>query len=330
MKYLIVKTSALGDIFQSLPALDYLRKKAPFAQIDWIAEKEICPLLEKHPAIDHVIPINTKSWKRGNCLEEIRGVKQRLQKTHYDAVFDLQGNFKSMCVRFFTRSHVKIGWDLKGLPEKCARLGLSKVFPRNTQENMRHQYLHLISQFFWEPLASLPKSTSFAISPNEKKRGEILLVCMGSKWSSKKISVDIWVEALKGVNADLLFVAGCSKEEEEAKKAISLLGKGALHPKSSLVELYACVQSAKLVCAVDSMPLHMAAYASVPTVSVFGPSRKEIYAPLGSKHQVLGLPCSGLKDTQKRCSHLRKCGVSSCIRISPKELSKAIQKGLVS
>ena len=40
---LIVKTSAIGDVIQTFPVLEYLRQKFPAPQIDWVAEQEIAP-----------------------------------------------------------------------------------------------------------------------------------------------------------------------------------------------------------------------------------------------------------------------------------------------
>ena len=48
MKILIVKTSALGDIY-GFPTLQYLRAKFPQAQIDWVVERPYAELVQVYP-----------------------------------------------------------------------------------------------------------------------------------------------------------------------------------------------------------------------------------------------------------------------------------------
>jgi heptosyltransferase I len=61
---LIVKTSAIGDVIQTFPVLEYLRRKFPEAKIDWVVEEGIAPLLYAHPQIGEVITIRSKVWRK--------------------------------------------------------------------------------------------------------------------------------------------------------------------------------------------------------------------------------------------------------------------------
>lgn len=46
MRILIVKISALGDVVHSLSVLAYIKKLRPEAEIDWLVEEGLAPLLE--------------------------------------------------------------------------------------------------------------------------------------------------------------------------------------------------------------------------------------------------------------------------------------------
>ena len=66
---LLVKTSSIGDVIQTLPALQYLRARFPQATIDWVVEEPNASLLKASSLLSNIIVINTKlihTWNRKN------------------------------------------------------------------------------------------------------------------------------------------------------------------------------------------------------------------------------------------------------------------------
>ena len=61
---LIVRTSAIGDVIHTLPALNALRRKYPEARIDWLVEEAAADLVFAYEAIDTVVGSRRKSWVR--------------------------------------------------------------------------------------------------------------------------------------------------------------------------------------------------------------------------------------------------------------------------
>src|SRR6202007_117775 len=97
--FLIVKSSALGDILQAFPVIDYLQSKCPTAAIDWVVERRFQSLVKAHPKIRRVIVIDTpflrSCWFHRRGWQEAGRFKHELQQSYYRAIFDLQGNIKS-------------------------------------------------------------------------------------------------------------------------------------------------------------------------------------------------------------------------------------------
>jgi ADP-heptose:LPS heptosyltransferase len=92
VKVLIVKTSALGDVVHALPVLAWLKSADPDMQIGWLVEKAFAPLLEDHPLIDKIHPIDTKSWRKKGRIEGLRGLYRTLvalRAERYDVALDL-------------------------------------------------------------------------------------------------------------------------------------------------------------------------------------------------------------------------------------------------
>ena len=98
-RILIVKLSAMGDVLHALPAVAYLRKAAPKAEIHWAVDTRFAELLEGNPGIAKVVPLPIREWKgrlgspttwreAGNAAKALRGGK-------YDLAIDLQGTSRA-------------------------------------------------------------------------------------------------------------------------------------------------------------------------------------------------------------------------------------------
>jgi heptosyltransferase-1 len=64
MRVLIIKASALGDIINALPVLDYLKQASPGIEIDWVVEEPFRQLLEGNPLISELHTVRTKVWRK--------------------------------------------------------------------------------------------------------------------------------------------------------------------------------------------------------------------------------------------------------------------------
>lgn len=335
MKILIVKTSSLGDIVHAFPILPYIKGKFPSAQIDWVVEKPYADLVRAHPLVDLVIPIQTKKWRsRLFSLEtwkEIRAVRKELQLEHYDVVFDLQGNLKSGYFTGAARALKKVGFGLSTLPEWPNIFFTNLRFNPPAGLNIRDDYRFLVQSFFSDFSPIDEAGIRLTVSSEEEQKirqilssavlsgGKAILVCPGSNWANKQISLDCMAQFLKGINKEcqgrFLFAWG---SEEEKKTALALQEK---FPKQSLVldklslpGLQNLMSRVSLVIAMDSLPLHLAATTSTPTFSVFGASSADKYKPIGKRHMAFQGACPYGRTFQKRCPVLRTCPTGLCVK----------------
>ena len=99
MRILIVKTSSLGDIVHTLPAVTDAARAVPGLRCDWLVERAFAEIPPWHPAVDRVIQCDLRGWRRnlgqtvfGGDWSRFRG---ELRQTGYDLVIDAQGLVKS-------------------------------------------------------------------------------------------------------------------------------------------------------------------------------------------------------------------------------------------
>ncbi len=336
MKILIVKTSSLGDIVQAFPVISYIKKKFPESTIDWVVEEPFASLVSAHPAVDHTLIIDTKSWRKsffslGMQSKMLQSVK-RVRQDHYDVIFDLQGNVKSGVVTAFARGKAKVGFSRDSVTEWPNVLCTNKRFSTPEGLNVRSTYLHLVQSFFNDfgpvafgtspvvlKLSSAEQQQLNALHEDLKKRVKpLVMVCHGSNWKNKQLTLEALSEFLKllevHLECDYAFGWGSEIEKGEAQSLKKEFNTSLLLPKMSLPLLQHLMADMSLIIAMDSLPLHLSATTSTATFSVFGASLGERYAPCGEKHHFVQGSCPYGRSFNTRCPILRSCPTGACIR----------------
>lgn len=95
MRVLIVSLFSLGDVVQSLPAMQDIRAAHPGVQVDWVVEPAFAALVRRVEGIGQVFECPAQRWSKGWWTSSVRkewaAFRERLQSVAYDAVIDLQG-----------------------------------------------------------------------------------------------------------------------------------------------------------------------------------------------------------------------------------------------
>ncbi|MEP6800999.1 MAG: lipopolysaccharide heptosyltransferase I [Acidobacteriota bacterium] len=95
-----MRLSALGDIVHALPLAENAHRAG--VAIGWVVERAYAGLLEPHPAIETVFPVDTRRWRRTplslRSRTEIRRLRAALRDFRADAAVDAQGLWKSALV----------------------------------------------------------------------------------------------------------------------------------------------------------------------------------------------------------------------------------------
>ncbi len=322
MRILIIKSSALGDIIQSFPALDYLLERYPGAQIDWVAEETYTNLLKAHPGVSEVISISTRKWRKNIFLwstwKEIFEVRRKLRAQFYDLIFDLQGNTKSAFFTWWARGTEKIGFDSKSVREKPNLLATNKRVSVAGDLPVQERYLRLVGGE-----AFTPREIILKLSADEESRLRTLLpprhpcymVAMSSKWSNKQPSAETLKALLQKISGPyFLFVYSNAQEKALAEELHQQFPSDSRAVGDLSIPLWqALMRHVDLVLAVDSAALHLCAMTQTPSFSLFGPTNPHVYKPLGAQHKHLQGSCPYGRTFVHRCPVLRTCPTGACI-----------------
>ena len=109
MKILIVKPSSLGDVIHALPTVDRIRQRFPDAQISWLINDTLAPLLKHCPIIDDLIELPRAEFSGPASSLRLIAFLRRLRARQFDLVIDLQGLFRSGVMTWATRAPRRVG-----------------------------------------------------------------------------------------------------------------------------------------------------------------------------------------------------------------------------
>lgn len=316
MKALVIKTSALGDIIQTFPAIQFLYSAYPACEIDWVVEKRCASLIQAHPLVKQALVIDTKNWRTLPA-----SIKQ-IRTTYYDVVFDFQGNSKSGIILALAKGDKKIGFGSKSVAEWPNLIFSHQKVDPTPDQNIRYDYLALIEAFLCKKNEKL-ENTLLNISEVEKSHLEQLklkkgsqnwMICPGSQWFNKQLLPSSWITFLKKLNPPQLWLVYGTDQELDLCNAIKKdFPSSYISEKFSIPLLQHWMKEMDKIFAVDSMLLQLAAEAGVATYSFFGPSLASKYQPLGAIHCSVQGECPYQKTFSKRCPLLRTCNTGACL-----------------
>lgn len=126
MRVLIVKTSSMGDVLHTLPALTDAAQAIPGIRFDWVVEEGFAQIPSWHESVERVIPVAIRRWRKARFSAPIKAERQAfreaVQAVKYDAIIDAQGLVKSAALVTRLAHGVKHGMDWQTAREPLASL----------------------------------------------------------------------------------------------------------------------------------------------------------------------------------------------------------------
>lgn len=275
MRILIVKTSSLGDVIHTLPALTDAMQAIPGLCADWVVEEGFAEIPAWHPAVDQVITVAVRRWRRQwwNTLRagELRQFVRTLRRQRYDLVIDAQGLVKSAVITRLARGR-RVGLDRHSIKEAIATFAYQQTIavPRGEHAVQRVRQLFAAALGYQFDPARIDYGLS---SVPDAPTKPTLMFLHGTTWASKHWPVQYWRQlAMLAVAAgyQVRLPWGNIVEQERAQFIVEGLDAVEVLPRLSLSELAAQLRQCEGVVAVDTGLGHLAAALNRPTVSIYG------------------------------------------------------------
>lgn len=307
--------------------MPYLKKAGHI--IDFVVDNKHKNLVQAHPLIDRVIVSDFSGWlKKEEKKVSFSSFRKDLKSVTYDMVFDLQRNWKSSLVLFFTKAKRKIGYGKNSVREKINLLFTNEKYELEKNQNIRFFYLALFQKVFPDliegyssilfhltpkELLDIEEKKSFFSSISKKK----VLVSIGSTWKNKTLSLSFLQAFLKKIEKAFpvyfFFSYGTEQEKSQCLEIASSLENAQVVEKVSLVLWQPIIREMDMVIATDSSILSLTAMTNTPSFSFFGPTSSNVFAPI-HKAKALQGACLYNIEFAKQCPKLRTCASGACLK----------------
>lgn len=291
MHILVVKMTSLGDVVHMLPALTEAMGHVPDLRADWVVEDSFAAIPGWHPAVERVIPIALRRWRRALAKRaswrEIGRFRRELGLRHYDLVVDSQGLIKSALVCLFARGE-RVGLDRHSAREGLAALAYARACPapRGLHAITRNRLLMAQALGYRVPGgAEWESDIRYGISPPPVERAWDLppdfLVCLhGTARPEKEYPEEKWIsllELLLEAGHAVVLPWGNDREYSRAQRLARAAQGTRVLPRLSLGQLAGVLGAARGVIGVDTGLMHLAAAFRKPGLGLYPATPPGLY-----------------------------------------------------
>lgn len=318
MKVLLVKTSSMGDVIHTFPAVSDALAARPDLEIDWCVEEPFTDLVRLHPGIGRIHKVAVRRWRKAIASRathrEIREFWRTLRDERYDLVIDAQGLIKSALVARLA------GARIAGFDRASAREPVATRFYRDTHPVARDR--HAIDRtrllfgriLDYEPdLATLDYGLAHARDVERGHRDVFLL--HGTTWPSKHWHIGGWIalaRALVEGGYRPVVTYGSPAEQRVTEALIEAVDATRVVRKTGLGEIADIMKDSVAAVGTDSGLTHLACALDLPTVQIALSTVPGLTGPRGRSVDVVSadIECSPCR--KRECPLVEAGEVQPC------------------
>ncbi len=316
IKLLVLRFSSLGDIAQSLFAVDHWHAQSPQNEIHFLTKNEFGPLVQSHTFIQKVHTYDNKTGIKG-----LWQIAKRLRKEKFNIIYDAHNNLRTLILRVLLfRFSCSVIVRSKN---RLRRLLLFK-FRVNTFDkpfvgaksfvqplNIKFQP-NIVSGF--QPNAEIQKQpviSAFLKSNSLTNLSQVLLLAPSAAWELKRWPIEYWQSLVHLYKEPIIILGGPNDAFcKEIEKIDSVRIKN-LAGELNWLETAALIKEAGLLVSGDTGVLHLSDLLGKRNLAIIGPSAFGFTAR----------PTSNISKTDLSCQPCTKDGRGRCIN---KEFKKCL------
>ncbi|PLV53299.1 lipopolysaccharide heptosyltransferase RfaC [Erwinia sp. B116] len=303
MRVLIIKTSSMGDVLHTLPALTDAMQAIPGIRFDWVVEEGFAQIPAWHPAVDKVLPVAIRRWRKhwfGSQVREERVVfKRELQSREYDVVIDAQGLIKSAALVTRLAHGVKHGPDSRSAREPFASWWYDRRHEIAKARHAVERTRELFAKSLGYPLPATPGDYAIArhfTAELPADAGQYLVFLHATTRDNKHWPESHWRDLIALVQPTGLRIRlpwGAPHEEQRALRLADGFDHVEVLPKLTLEQVALQLAGARGVVSVDTGLSHLTAALARPNITLYGPTDPGLIGGYGENQYVLKSPASG-------------------------------------
>lgn len=305
MRVLIVKTSSMGDVLHTLPALTDAMQAIPGIRFDWVVEEGFAQIPSWHAAVDRVIPVAIRRWRKAwfsaPVKAERKAFRQAVQAERYDAVIDAQGLVKSAALVTRLAQGTKHGMDWQTAREPLASLFYNRRHHIARQQHAveRTRELFAKSLGYAKPASQGDYAIARHFAVENAAQSPYVVFLHATTRDDKHWPESHWRELIALLGSSGLRIKlpwGAPHEEARAKRLAEGFDYVEVLPRMSLEGIAQVLAGARFVVSVDTGLSHLTAALDRPNVTLYGPTDPGLIGGYGKNQVACCSPGKSLTD----------------------------------
>jgi len=313
-RILIVRPTALGDVARTVPVLVSLRQAFPDAHIDWLVAKAFADAVRHHPMLDGVVEFDRKELARFGLSPASTRAGWRfaklLRENKYDAVYDLQGLFRSGLFTRISGAPRRVGF---ANAREAAWLGYNSRHRIDVNIHTVDRMLALLEADGIAPVRDIQLYLAdddkawLQLFKNEHGIGAGGYTCIAptARWGCKCWPIERYGQMARKMIENnmagdkLILIASPNERDQVLPIFETLMGEGAsggdvrervVFPTTTVGQMMALLSEPRVLICNDSAPLHIAVGFNRPVVALFGPTDPALVGPYQQPDSVIRPP----------------------------------------
>lgn len=269
----ILRLSAIGDVCNTIAAVQAIQKQWPNTKITWITGALEAKLLESIEGVELIVFDKKQGWRAYQQLWS------KLQGRQFDALLHMQYAFRASIATLGIKARYKLGFDAKRSQDFQTLFTNVKV-PSPDKPHVLDGLMAFAEQIGidditpkWR-LSYTERDASWAENHLDASKRNLVLVPGASKsyknWHAQGYSELIKHAQAKGWNV-ILAGSPAKVETDLAEQVVELYQSDVtnLVGQSSLMQMLALLDKCDLVIAPDTGPAHMANAMNTPVIGLY-------------------------------------------------------------
>lgn len=287
----VLRLSAIGDVCNTVSAVQAIQREWPMTKITWITGKLEAQLLDDLPGVRVIVFDKKLGWKAYTSLWS------QLKHEHFDALLHMQYAFRASVATLGIKAKYKLGFDKKR-SQDFQTLFTNVQVPSPTKMHVLDgllafaQYLGVKDITAKWTLTYQQSDEHWASQQYVENKPRLVVVPAASKryknWTAEGYAEVIRYAQEKGWQV-VLAGSPAMIEKNLAEQVQSRLTQPALNlvGHSSIKQMLALIDKADLVIAPDTGPTHMANAMNTPVIGLYAHHNPERTGPYHYRQYVV-------------------------------------------